>query len=611
MKTLASLMALCAFCSVVAFHPAAARAAAGCGNGIIEGGEECDGGPNLFIDGDPENGPCTTGSRCYYQFSCCKFNCQYVGTPGVPCQDGDDCSGPDVCDQFGQCQGGPAVANDTPCDDGLYCTGTESCQDGVCAGHTGDPCPGTACNHCQEGTDSCFDAADSSCSDGSACVTGGTCDGAGVCAGGVFNAGPCDDGVFCNGTDTCNAGACAIHTGDPCAGPDGDINCLESCDEGSGACLGADPDGTACDDGLYCNGAADECTAGLCSGTGSLPCDDDNDCTIDGCDESLDACATLDTSPDGTPCDNGDACSLGDECTGGVCTGSPTVLTDLCPWVLVMREHPVKDQIKTRSKVGIIGDVCGGIVKLSGRPSISSDLVADEALDSPLQLAPEMVVGEDIVSAGGAARANPKIGHLPYTDDLLSSLAAGMITAKSDASGFYDLTGSHDLATACHTARTVYPATTLALDSLAATDTFAPIKLKKKETASIPTLNVGGLNVIDIDGNIKLGVASVVELTGGGNPNTVVVLRVAKMLVLSTLSTISLTDGLTPDHTLIYVKGKKCRLNHFSFGAGTLLCSPAKVTAQGVAWVGAVYADGKVLQARDKSTFFHTPFQGF
>src|SRR5690349_15195366 len=30
----------------------------------------------------------------------------------------------------------------------------------------------------------------------------------------------CDDGVFCNGTDTCDAGGCSLHTGDPCPGPD-------------------------------------------------------------------------------------------------------------------------------------------------------------------------------------------------------------------------------------------------------------------------------------------------------------------------------------------------------------------------------------------------------
>jgi hypothetical protein len=30
------------------------------------------------------------------------------------------------------------------------------------------------------------------------------------------NSASCDDGVFCNGSDTCSGGACAIHAGDPC-----------------------------------------------------------------------------------------------------------------------------------------------------------------------------------------------------------------------------------------------------------------------------------------------------------------------------------------------------------------------------------------------------------
>lgn len=40
----------------------------------------------------------------------------------------------------------------------------------------------------------------------------------------------CDDGLFCNGDDTCNAGSCTNHTGDPCISP-------KACDEDRDVCM--------------------------------------------------------------------------------------------------------------------------------------------------------------------------------------------------------------------------------------------------------------------------------------------------------------------------------------------------------------------------------------
>jgi len=612
LKRFATFAALCALLATVALDPRAAHAATACGDGILDSNEECDGGPGgLFIDGDPANASCSTGSRCYFQFTCCKFNCQYVGTPGTPCQDGDNCSGPDTCDQVGVCHGGPNAANDTPCDDGLFCTGIESCQDGECVPTTGDPCPGTACNQCQEGTDSCLNVVGSACSSGDTCVTGGTCDGAGTCLGGVFNNEPCDDGLYCNGTDACDGGACRLHSGDPCVGADGDGNCSESCDEASDTCAADDIDGAPCSDGLFCNGAGDTCAAGTCLGTGVAGCDDLNSCTSDACDESIDGC-TYTTLADGLACDDGDACSLDDVCSSGTCTGAPPLLEDFCPWTLLLREQERSDMIKTYFQVGIHGDVCGGTIRFYGQTTVTSDVVSDEASGSEqLQLAPDVVVGEDIVSAGGGAIANPPLGFLPYLAPEAGTLAPLSLVAKDDASGYYDLTGLHGLVASCHAARTSYAEHTAAIDALSSTATFEPIRLKPGETATIAAANVGGLNVIDIDGSIKAGDNAVVEIDGGGDPNTVVVLRVGNRLKMLVLSSLSLTGGLTPERTLLYVKGKKCLLNTLSIGAGTLLCSPGRVVArQGVAWVGAVIGDGKRLSAGQQSTFFYAPFQG-
>ncbi|HPM77117.1 MAG TPA: formylglycine-generating enzyme family protein, partial [bacterium] len=77
----------------------------------------------------------------------------------------------------------------------------------------------------------------------------------------------CDDGVFCNGADTCDAGSCSAHTGNPCLGGDA---CNNTCNEGTEDCLS--PDTIPCDDGVFCNGV-DLCDgAGECEHPGN-PCD--------------------------------------------------------------------------------------------------------------------------------------------------------------------------------------------------------------------------------------------------------------------------------------------------------------------------------------------------
>ena len=87
----------------------------------------------------------------------------------------------------------------------------------ACTVHAGNPCPETECNTCQEATDSCFDTAGTLCTDDGNVCTDDTCDGAGACAH-PNNTAPCDDGFFCNGTDTCSGGACTVNAGNPCPG---------------------------------------------------------------------------------------------------------------------------------------------------------------------------------------------------------------------------------------------------------------------------------------------------------------------------------------------------------------------------------------------------------
>ena len=75
-------------------------------------------------------------------------------TNNSDCDDNNSCTD-DVC--FHPGTGGPSYCiyghNSSSCDDGFFCNGVDVCISGICALHSGNPCPpGTSCN---EDTNSC------------------------------------------------------------------------------------------------------------------------------------------------------------------------------------------------------------------------------------------------------------------------------------------------------------------------------------------------------------------------------------------------------------------------------------------------------------------------
>jgi len=89
------------------------------------------------------------------------------------------------------------------------------------------------------------------------------------------------------------------------------------------------PEGTLCDDRNACT-TGDACHEGVCMGAGG--CDDGDSCTTDAC-----VAGDCVNTPvvEGTPCDDGDLCTHGDTCTTGgcdsctlACKGTP--YGDLC-----------------------------------------------------------------------------------------------------------------------------------------------------------------------------------------------------------------------------------------------------------------------------------------
>lgn len=338
----------------------------------------CNNGACEFL---PNTASCSDGLHCNGAEVCGSGSCQ-AGTP-PNCSDGIPCT-TDTCNETtDSCDHTPV---NSACDDGLFCTGVETCHATLgCVAGTPPVCDdGVPCtvDTCDVGTDAClFTPDDDFCDDDQFCNGVETCSatlgcqpGTPVdcssldtqCTDGVCNEatdacealpviGACDDGLFCTSNDLCSNGTCI-----------GQANCPDQlCDENADQCVDCItsddcPDdlnpctnpatcvsGTcqvtnntnSCDDGFFCT-INDQCVDGTCVG-GEAPCtttpnlfcdedadacveclvntdcNDDNGCTDDTCVDGV--CFQFNN---GNPCDDGNYCTVNDQCLGGLCVGT-------------------------------------------------------------------------------------------------------------------------------------------------------------------------------------------------------------------------------------------------------------------------------------------------
>ncbi len=291
--------------------------------------------------GDPTDTECTDPDSCDGAGACLPNHTVAGAACGDPTN--TDCDNPDTCSGSGSC-----LINQEPdgteCDDGLFCNVGETCTAGACGGggprDCGDSIPCTT-DSCNDTTDLCEnDLNPGFCLIAGACIGDGqpnpanpceacltalstsawssrplgtacgdatetecnhadTCNGAGVCltnleplgfaCGDVSNT-DCTDPDTCDGAGVCEDNHAAVLT--PCGDPaDTDCDNPDTCD-GGGVCLdNLEPDGTGCDDGLFCN-VGETCTAGACGGGGPRNCSDGLACTTDSCDEAGNVCVS-------------------------------------------------------------------------------------------------------------------------------------------------------------------------------------------------------------------------------------------------------------------------------------------------------------------------------
>ena len=221
------------------------------------------------------------------------------------CDDALFCNGSETCDAVNDCQAGspPSIddgvactddscdevndtivnlANNANCDDTLFCNGSETCD---------------AVNDCQAGSPPSID-------DGVAC-TDDNCDEVNDVIVNTANNANCDDTLFCNGSETCDA-VNDCQAGSPPSIDDGVACTDDSCDEVNDVIVNT-ANNANCDDTLFCNGsetcdAVNDCQAGTPPST-----DDGVACTDDNCDEVNDV--IVNTANDAN-CDDTDACTV-------------------------------------------------------------------------------------------------------------------------------------------------------------------------------------------------------------------------------------------------------------------------------------------------------------
>jgi MYXO-CTERM domain-containing protein len=168
------------------------------------------------------------------------------------------------------------------------------------------------------------------CVDGVCCDTAcnqGACDACSVAAGAVvngtcagFSGKACNDGNACTQGDTCQAGVCVGVSNVACPGADA-CHLAGVCNPQSGQCVvQPKPNGTPCNDGNACT-QNEACNNGACSAGQNVACQPLDACHAAGvCDPKTGACSTP-TLPDGSPCEDGNLCTTGETCKAGACGG--------------------------------------------------------------------------------------------------------------------------------------------------------------------------------------------------------------------------------------------------------------------------------------------------
>lgn len=376
------------------------------------GGQLCDPTVNSCVAclhaGHCANGQVCSGGLCVPGTACQSFvPCKpkgmvcHGGTQScVQCLQDGDCGAGKVC-QGQRCAAAPKCQTDQDCP--AVCDLTKK----VCADCNADgDCPGGACgpdHMCRPGhtgPKACAGGnlfapkpgnqayAVTLCADDNPC-TDGACAALQGCSQ-IANSKPCDDGNPCSLGDACQGGKCLKGAKNKC--DDGKPCTMDACDPDTLQCS-HEPYVGPCNDGDACT-VGENCTGGACKDGKPLKCDDGNACTDDSCDK-VGGCVF---APNAAPCDSG-SCTTGDGCQGGTCVSSKKAVV----WASALagsKAETVKSVVSAGGAVyGVIAH--GAAQQPAGGALVRLDAVGQVAWQVEPDVGPAGTLAAVTVVAGG------------------------------------------------------------------------------------------------------------------------------------------------------------------------------------------------------------------
>jgi hypothetical protein len=256
-----------------------------CDNGdFCDGDETCDGTGGCLAGTPPacaDNVDCTDDT-CNEATDECDHTANDAN-----CDDGAFCTGAETCNALLGCQ----IPTNVDCNDNVDCT-TDSCNEAndECDHVTDD----TKCDNGDfcDGAEVCNDLAgcqpgpETDCDDGIECTTDACSEDANECTHTPHDA-LCDNAVFCDGAETCGAEGCVEGTPVSC---NDNVDCTtDACNEGTDMCDHT-ANNAACDDGQFCNGTETCNVMSGCAAGNAVNCADALICSQDSCNEATDLC---------------------------------------------------------------------------------------------------------------------------------------------------------------------------------------------------------------------------------------------------------------------------------------------------------------------------------
>jgi hypothetical protein len=281
-------------------------------------------------------GSCSVGGGSQ---ACAPFTCGGQQNCRDTCVTNADCVAPNTCvgNVCGKKPGGAPCSSTDQCTTGLFCTDGVCCSSascgackacnatGTCQNDDGTSCTATDMCHVSDGMCSggACQRAPIPCDDNNPC-TADSCNAQTGCVHAPLTGGTCNDQNACTQTDSCQNGVCTGSNPVTCGGASG-CKMAGTCNPATGQCSSQNmPNGTDCNDGNACT-QTDECQGGVCQGSNPVSCPGADQCHVAGTCNPANGQCTQGNKPNGTDCNDNNACTQTDECQGGVCQGSNPV----------------------------------------------------------------------------------------------------------------------------------------------------------------------------------------------------------------------------------------------------------------------------------------------